>query len=99
MGTPYLSLPSGRSKVSVFSVFTNGDFQLNYGWLSQQVDETLMAEFHGRIQAIPRFANVPAEFTNKWPKFRIAEAFKDPQDLQTFEEAVLWLGKQAIVSN
>ena len=86
-------------KVSVFSVFTDGSSELKYGHLMGQIDETLVAEFHRKIQKIPGIATIPAEFSGKYPKFSIAEAFKDPQDLQRFEQAVLWLGQQVIASN
>ena len=55
-------------------------------------------EFHGKIQEIPGISRIPAEFSGKYPRFKIAEAFKKPEDLQTFEQAVLWLGKQIVAS-
>ena len=86
------------STMSVFSVFTDGSSELKYGQLTGQIDETLIGEFHGKIQEIPGISRIPAEFSGKYPRFKIAEAFKKPEDLQTFEQAVLWLGKQIVAS-
>jgi len=87
------------STVSVFSVFTDGSSELKYGHLMGQIDETLIEEFHSKLQEIPALSRMPAEFSHKYPKFKIAEAFKNPQDLERFEQAVLWLGKEGIASN
>ena len=87
------------STVSVFSVFTDGSSELKYGHLTGQIDESRIGEFHSKLRETPGISTIPAEFSGKFPKFKIAEAFKNPQDLQRFEEAVLWLGKQVIASN
>jgi hypothetical protein len=64
---------------------------LNYGWLSTQVDQEIIKEFHRKIQEIPTFGQIPADFS-KWPTIKVTDAFKDSGDIERFKQAVQWLG-------
>jgi len=77
--------------ISVFTISTNGRLMLNYGWLSTQVDRETLEEFHRRIQEIPTFKEIPADFS-KWPAIKITDAFRD--DVERFKQAVQWLGEK-----
>lgn len=84
----------GSKFISVFAVFTNGKLQLSYGWLVDQVGRETVQEFHRRLQEIPSFNQIPAEFEHKWPNIAIIDAFKVQENLEKFKQAVLWLHKK-----
>ena len=76
--------------ISVFTINTNGKLALNYGWLSKQIDQETMKEFHKRIHEIPTFRQIPSDFS-KWPSVKILKVFRDPKNLEKFKKAVTWL--------
>lgn len=82
-------LKEGKT-ISVFSIYTNGKFTLNYGWLSPHIDQEIMKEFHRKIQEIPAFRKIPPDFS-KWPSIKVVDAFKDSEDIEKFKKAVQWL--------
>lgn len=82
-------LKQGKT-ISVFTVYTNGKLTLNYGWLSGQITQEALQQFHQRISEIPTFRRIPADFS-KWPALRIADAFKGLEEIQKFKQAVEWL--------
>ncbi len=74
-----------KKTVSVFSIYTNGDFFLNYGYLSQQMDRGLLEWFHQELIRTPIFANVPADF-NKFPSLTIDEEWiSQPESIQRIQ--------------
>jgi hypothetical protein len=77
-------------RLSVFTVYTDGRFVLNYGWLSPQLISAIMQEFHSKITAISPFAHIPPDFS-KWPSIRIADAFERQEFLDSFKQVVKWL--------
>lgn len=85
-------LPGGKT-ASVFTVYTDGKFQLNYGWLVEQVDRETIEEFHERVTGVPVFREVPAEFSGKWPKLELEEVLRSQEQLNRFKEAAVWLGR------
>lgn len=79
--------------VSVFSVYTNGNITLNYGWLVTQVDLLSIQKFHQSITSIPGLEKTPADF-NKWPSIQISTIFlQKPESLASFKKAVRELGE------
>jgi len=76
--------------ISVFTIYTNGKLQLNYGWLSTQISTDVVEQFHRRIIEIPTFSRIPDDFS-KWPTLAIADAFTGPEEIQRFKQAVEWL--------
>lgn len=80
--------------LSVFSIYTSGNLRLNYGWLSDHVSQAVVEAFHGRIHEMPTLSHIPADFS-KWPSTRLAEAFRDPEDIERFKKIVRWLGDAA----
>ncbi len=85
-------LKDGKT-ISVFTIYTNGRLSLNYGWLSTQIDEKTLKEFHKLIQEIPSFSRIPADFA-KWPNIKLADAFTDEKSIEEFKKAVLCLGER-----
>jgi hypothetical protein len=74
--------------VSIFSVYTNGDIIINYGWLSRQIDINLIEEFHHNLTKIETFAHTPADFT-RWPSMKIIDVFPDQSEyLEKFKNLV-----------
>ena len=73
--------------ISVFTVYTNGRLQLNYGWLSRHVHIDVLEEFHRRIKELAICKDLPADFS-KWPTLRIADLLGRAPDLDKFSEAV-----------
>jgi len=79
--------------ISVFTIYTNGRLMLNYNWLSPQISEEMMKEFHERIHAIPTLSRIPSDFT-KFPTIKVLEAFRDLENISEFKGVVKWLGDQ-----
>lgn len=77
----------GGKTVPVFTVYTNGRLQLSYGGLSTQISTDAADMFHRRVAVIPAFSRIPADFS-KWPTLAITDAFRSPEDIQTFKRAV-----------
>lgn len=83
-------LKEGRT-ISVFTVYTNGKLTLNYGWLSSQVENDILQEFHRKITEISTFRHIPADFS-KWHTIRVADAFKSSEQIGRFKQIIEWLG-------
>lgn len=80
--------------ISVFTIDTNSNLILNYGWLSTQIDKETIDDFHNLIHEIPSFKRIPADFS-KWPSIKVAGAFlNQPENIKRFKEAVVWLGNK-----
>lgn len=78
--------------VSVFTVYTNGEFKLNYGYLSRQIEPETLEQFHEKLTQIPTFRQVPTDFS-KWHRLDLSEVLSVPEDVARFREAVEWLGR------
>ena len=83
-------LKDGKT-ISVFTVYTDGKIMLNYGWLSTRISHEILEEFHKKLQEIPTFRQVPADFS-KWPAIKITAAFKE--NIDEFKQVVRWLGEE-----
>ncbi|RMF99533.1 MAG: hypothetical protein D6741_08320 [Planctomycetota bacterium] len=79
--------------ISVFTIRTNGEIKLNYGWMSTRTNAELFETFHRRIIEIPTFSNIPDDFS-KWPTLKMADAFAGPEEIQKFKQVVEWLGAE-----
>ena len=84
-------LKNGKT-VSVFTIYTNGKLQLNYGWLKNQISKEILEEFHKMIHEIPTLNHIPAEFS-KWPSVKV-NALMKTENREKFKKAVLWLKTQ-----
>jgi hypothetical protein len=86
-------LKEGKT-VSIFSVFTNGKFSLNYGWLAsaKHFKKETLEGFHKLIHEIPSLKQIPDDFS-KWPTVSV-DTLKNPEHLEKFKEAVLWVKTQ-----
>ena len=78
------------STVSVFSVYTNGELMLSYGWLLPRLGLELLKELHQKIAAIPTFNNIPEDFS-KWHYITLEEAFPSKKEIDDFKRVVEWL--------
>jgi RecB family endonuclease NucS len=86
-------LKNGKT-VSVFSVYTSGRLSLNYGWLSQAINDENMKWLHQGIISIPTFQAIPADF-KRWPSVQIEQTFVTrPDDLSQFKAIIDDLGKR-----
>lgn len=83
----------GGKTLSIFTVFTNGKLQLNYGWLSTVIPDHIMRELHTRITQISAFRTVPPDFT-KFPTLLLADVSRSPENIAAFKQAVKWLREQ-----
>jgi len=79
--------------VSVFSVYSNGTLTINFGWSSSVVPESVLQQFVEQLRPIGGLGKLKAEF-NKWPNFKVARALPKEADLESFREAIRWLGEQ-----
>jgi hypothetical protein len=82
--------------LSVFTVYTDGRFSLNYGWLSRVLNENTMQRMHDRVHVIGPFSTIPADFS-KWPSVMIVDVLRDAASVDEFKKVVEWLGENARV--
>jgi hypothetical protein len=94
-GSFTLHFLKGKKTISVFTLYTDGRLTINYGWLSRQVPEHIIKDFHKRLIAIPGFSKIAADFT-KWPSVPIAEAFNTDEAFSAFKNVVNLLKGEAI---
>lgn len=85
-------LKDGKT-ISIFTIYTNGKLTLNYGWLVKPLQKETLEGFHNAIHEIPTFRQVPSDFANKWPAVKL-DAIKNPEYLEKFKGAVLWVRTQ-----
>jgi hypothetical protein len=85
-------LKDGKT-ISIFTIYTNGKLTLNYGWLVKPLQKETLEGFHNAIHEIPTFRQVPNDFANKWPAVKL-DAIKNPEYLEKFKDAVLWVRTQ-----
>ena len=84
----------GEKAFSIFTVFTDGTLQLNYGWLIRVLDQNIVNEFHQSILQISSLAQIPGDF-NRWPYLKIQDAFIGHSDyFEQFKQSVVEFGKR-----
>lgn len=82
-------LPHGKT-ASVFTVFTDATFCLNFGFLVGKFADELLLEFRRRLSELPAAKGLPEDM-HKWqPALRVGEAFPELADLKRFKEVVEW---------
>ncbi len=84
-------LKDGKT-ISVFTIYTNGKLTINYGGMKDKLPKETLEQFHKMIQEIPTLHHIPADFS-KWPSIKV-DALMEPQNLEKFKEAILWLKTQ-----
>jgi hypothetical protein len=78
--------------VSIFSVFSDGRLQVNFGWLRERAPADVLISYRDRLHAIPTLKNLPLrEDFNSWPTFRLRATLSTTEELDAFKAAVLWL--------
>lgn len=88
-------LISGRT-LAPFTIYTDGKLVLNYGWLLGPLSTDTLERFHEMIHQIPTMQHIPRIFANKWPSAKV-EALEEPEQLEKFKQAVLWLKTQHVI--
>jgi hypothetical protein len=82
----------GRT-VSVFSIYTNGQMIVNFGYLSTILDQSTIMTFHRALTAIPTLKHLPVDF-KKFPMVKIEDVFvAQPEYVSQFKNAVEGLGR------
>jgi hypothetical protein len=89
-------LNEGRT-FSVFSVFSDGKVQFNFGWLRDKVTTETLDRYRDGLRAIPSLKAIAVrEDFNAWPNLRISKAFTDESQLQAFKELVVEIRDRAL---
>jgi hypothetical protein len=88
-------LKSGRT-IAPFTVYTDGQLVLDFGFLNGAVSQETLEEFHNKIIKIDTMSHIPKIFANKYPRVKL-DALKETEDCQKFKEAVLWLRNQPVL--
>ncbi len=85
-------LPNGKT-VSVFSVYTDGSLDINFGYLKDEIDGELVAIFADAVRSISFFrARIPEE-PKGFPRFRLDALAGQDKEIAQFKKAVEELGK------
>jgi len=75
---------------SIFSVYSDGNFSVNFGYMSKIFTTEEVSTFRKNLSEIPRFSNVTDE-EKYYFYFDIETAFKESQILTQFQEQVISL--------
>jgi hypothetical protein len=79
--------------VSVFTINTNGQLVVNFGYLSTILEQADIIPFHAALIEIPTFKPLPADF-KKFPMLRIEDIFvSQPEYVRQFKNAIEDLGR------
>jgi hypothetical protein len=89
----YHYLRNGKT-ISVFSIYTTGEFILNYHYLSSTINATQMQWFHQALISIPAFQNIQADFKHPQSIQIEHNLLKRQDDIDKFKEVVEELGKR-----
>ena len=86
--------------ISIFSVFTDGKLQLNFGWLKGRVSDDVLARYRDGLRSIPPFRDlaVKSDF-NHWPTVKITKVFASEGDLEAFERIIVEIRDRALASD
>lgn len=79
---------------SVFSIHTDGNLTLNFGWLINAVDRNVLSSFHYSLTQIKPFAQISPDLT-RYPSIKVDAAFVGHLDyLEQFMQLVADFGQQ-----
>jgi len=75
---------------SLFSVFSEGRLQINFGWLREKLDIGVLQPYRDALLSIGGFSKISIRDDYKsWPALRIEWAFTDKADVERFKSAVV----------
>ncbi len=75
---------------SLFSVYSNGNLTINFGWLKSQVQSELLMSYWQALQEIKGFQHIPLkEDFNYWPSVKWTDAFQAAEDMEKFQQVIL----------
>ena len=85
----YHLMKNGQT-VSLFSVFSDGRVQFNFGWLRERVSRELLEQYRDNLRQIPtlRQLQVKEDF-NHWPSRKLSAAIPGPVELAAFQKVIL----------
>lgn len=75
--------PDGRP-VSLFSVYSNGEMTLNFGWMVERVPEQVYRHYKEALRAVPGLQFSDAA---RWPSFSVS-MLAGPEAMAKFKQAV-----------
>ncbi len=76
--------------VSLFSVFSDGRIQINFGWLRGKLPTDLVKHYRDNLRQIPTLRQLPVkEDFNHWPSFKLSAALPSPDELAAFKGVIL----------
>jgi len=78
--------------VSVFTVYTDGQFVLNYEYLINRVEEEILDQFHTRVTQIAAFSAMPADFSKRH-RVELARVVESRDEVTKLKEVVVWFGR------
>jgi hypothetical protein len=75
---------------SLFSVFSDARLQINFGWLREKLDTSLVQPYRDALLSIEGFSKISVRDDYKsWPALRIEKAFRGEADVDLFKSAVV----------
>ena len=75
---------------SLFSVYSDSNLAINFGWLKDNTPHEVIADYWRRLQEIKGLRSLHVKDDFKcWPSMKVAEAFRSGDDLEKFKEIVL----------
>jgi len=85
----YHLMKNGQT-VSLFSVFSDGRLQINFGWLRVKLPEGLLVQYRDSLRQIPTFRQLQVkEDFNTWPSLKLSAALPSTDDLAAFQKVIL----------
>jgi len=83
--------------ISIFTVFSDGRLQLNFGWLRGKVPDAVLGLYRDGLHAISSFKDLKVKDDfNQWPTVKISRAFADEAHLKAFEDVVIDVRDRAL---
>jgi len=85
--------------ISIYTVFSDGRIQFNFGWLRSRVPDRTLVYYRDGLRAIPNLKGLSVrEDFNQWPTVRVSKAFISDEDLTAFERVVDEVRNQALAT-
>jgi hypothetical protein len=86
--------------ISIYTVFSDGRIQFNFGWLRLRVPDSTLAYYRDSLRAIPGLKSLSVrEDFNHFPAVRVSKALATEEDLSAFERAVVGVRDQALATS
>ena len=75
---------------SLFTVLSDGRIQINFGWLREKLEPSLLKRYRDSLLAIDGFSklNVREDYKS-WPTLKVEKAFQAEADAERFKSAIV----------